>query len=93
MDCTDCGACCIGTRVELRLHDPLLVHPDHYESVAGHTYLKRIDGHCILFDMETRRCKDYANRPSVCRNFELGSGTCRFFRARAGIKDFEAGAV
>lgn len=93
MDCTDCGACCIGTRVELRLHDLILVHPDHYESVDGHTYLKRIDGHCILFDMEARRCKDYEHRPSVCRNFELGSGTCRFFRARAGIKDFEVEAV
>lgn len=27
-------------------------------------------GFCALLDVKTRKCRDYANRPSVCRGFE-----------------------
>lgn len=82
MDCTDCGACCIGTRVSLNL---LERNTTPKELQDGNGNLKRIDGHCINLDMGTRRCKDYENRPAVCRDFERGSGTCVFFRGRIGI--------
>lgn len=89
MDCTDCGACCIGTTVEITYKDLIYVHPDAYEKQGGRLFLKRVDNHCINFDPETRRCKDYDGRPTVCREFAPGSGTCRFLRALQRISDPE----
>lgn len=91
MSCDNCGACCIGTLVELRFGD--MIPPELTEEIEGKTYLRRIDGHCILLDMETRRCKDYEHRPVTCRNFERGGGTCGYFRHRAGMKAFETEAA
>ena len=85
-DCTDCGACCIGTNVALNYLERKTT-PSELQDGAGN--LRRVDGHCILLDMETRLCKDYPGRPGVCRRFERGSGTCRFLRALAGIETEE----
>ena len=29
----------------------------------------RVDGWCMMYDAATARCKDYGNRPEVCRAF------------------------
>lgn len=39
-----------------------------------------IIGDCINLDSETNRCVDYANRPNLCQNFELGGGGCTNIR-------------
>lgn len=91
MSCEGCGACCIGTRVELRFGD--MIPPELTETIDQKRYLRREDGHCILLDMETRRCKDYDHRPIACRNFERGSGTCGIFRLRVGIEVLDAEAA
>lgn len=31
---------------------------------------------CIWLDPDTRRCRHYEHRPTVCRRFERGSGEC-----------------
>ena len=85
-DCTDCGACCIGTRVALNYLEKRTTPLDLQD---GEGNLRRVDGHCVLLDIETRLCRDYEHRPDVCRRFERGSGTCRFMRARIGIDEEE----
>ena len=39
-----------------------------------------LDGPCIWFDMDTRRCKHHEHRPKVCRDFEVGSQSCLDWR-------------
>lgn len=36
------------------------------EHVVDHPDIVHVDGCCVLYDRETRRCSDYANRPLVC---------------------------
>ena len=40
-----------------------------------------LDGPCIWFDTDTRRCKHHEHRPQVCRDFEVGSQDCLDWRA------------
>ncbi len=40
----------------------------------------QLDGPCIWFDLQTRTCKHHEHRPSVCRDFEIGSSQCREWR-------------
>lgn len=35
---------------------------------------------CYWYDQETRKCKQYAHRPQLCRDFEVGSESCIRFR-------------
>lgn len=39
---------------------------------------------CLWFDQVTRKCKHHAHRPSICREFEMGSEDCHNWR-----KEFE----
>lgn len=39
------------------------------------------DGPCIWLDPDTRRCKNHAHRPRVCRDFSIGSAACQQWRA------------
>ena len=34
------------------------------------------DGWCAALDRDTMRCRIYARRPAVCRDFAMGSGDC-----------------
>ena len=38
------------------------------------------DGVCIWFDRERRTCRYYDFRPSICREFEVGSDGCLAWR-------------
>ena len=40
---------------------------------------------CIWLDLETRRCRHYEHRPSICREFEVGGRWCRGHRKDHGI--------
>lgn len=48
------------------------------DSVSG-------DGPCCWLDMETKQCRFYEHRPSVCRDFERSSKPCHDWRERYGI--------
>jgi len=37
-------------------------------------------GPCCWLDIETRRCRWYQHRPSICRDFELNSEECHGWR-------------
>ena len=39
-----------------------------------------MDGPCIWLDPDSRRCRHHEYRPSVCREFEIGSQECLDWR-------------
>lgn len=41
---------------------------------------------CLWYDAETRRCKHHKHRPTICRDFEVGSADCLFVRNLYGIQ-------
>lgn len=46
---------------------------------AGRRYV------CLWFDEATKGCKHYELRPSICREFEMGSEECHGWRREYGI--------
>ncbi|TWU57071.1 Flagellin N-methylase [Rubripirellula tenax] len=93
-DCEGCGVCCMhmgyppylrgedGGRVEVywtrmppELKREWLEYVENYQVAEG-----ELDGPCVWFDLESRRCKHHDARPSVCRDFEVGSKGCRDWR-------------
>ncbi len=46
-----------------------------------------LDGPCVWYDIETKRCKHHESRPRVCRDFRVGSKGCRDWRAAYAIND------
>lgn len=43
------------------------------------------DAPCLWFDMRTGRCREWALRPEVCREFEVGGETCMKMRTQVGL--------
>jgi Fe-S-cluster containining protein len=39
------------------------------------------DGWCAALDRDTLRCRIYAQRPLICREFEMGGSDCLAERA------------
>lgn len=80
VNCDGCGACCYGQGL-LPSCGPLLggvVLPERLQAELDVMVQKHDgDGHpCVWFNLETKRCKHYRYRPSVCRNFEVGGKDC-----------------
>jgi hypothetical protein len=82
MDCTNCGACCLGQSigVEAGLGDRI---PPQF--LDEHDCLKLVEGQCVFFDSSTRLCTNYEQRPYVCRRFIPGSARCLFIRLWADV--------
>lgn len=47
----------------------------------------RDDMPCLWFDLATRRCRHHEHRPTICREFEIGSEDCVRMRAERGIAE------
>ncbi len=45
-----------------------------------------LDGVCVWYDAETRRCKHHEHRPQVCRDFQIGGNDCRGWRKHFGVE-------
>jgi Fe-S-cluster containining protein len=43
------------------------------------------ESQCMWLDQGTGKCKNYAYRPSICRDFEVGGTGCIARRAEAGL--------
>lgn len=99
VDCYGCGACCIHMGYPAYLHD-LESQPDEPHWTALPSELKEqlllyitdyeppregeLDGPCVWFDLDTRRCKHHEHRPQVCRDFKVGSQGCLDWREHHG---------
>jgi uncharacterized protein len=53
-----------------------------HQLLAG---VERPDTACIWLDKSTMRCRHHEHRPSVCRDFEIGTDECRSWREAYGI--------
>lgn len=99
VDCLECGACCRQAFdvVEIRDGDPFL-NTEHAHAVVldaeGKRALPRPDKHCVFLGREHEddddtptcyRCTIYEDRPTACRDFELGSMNCLTARVRTGV--------
>tara|TARA_A100001037_G_scaffold233274_1_gene211839 strand:+ start:753 stop:1025 length:273 start_codon:yes stop_codon:yes gene_type:complete len=84
VSCSDCNARCCRQEVPLFGETAVpewLVEVDE----QGNRVLRRLeDGWCALLDRSSMRCTIYADRPFVCRQFELGGIECLELRAEPG---------
>ena len=88
--CDDCGACCMKTPVppfepgEEAVWDVTDVQRKPIEErVAADQHFDDLP--CVWFDLNTRRCLHYEQRPEACRRFEIGSDLCRLSRCDIGL--------
>lgn len=77
ISCTNCRACCC--RLEVMLISDTGVPAEHIavDQWGAETMLRLADGWCSAVDRETFLCTIYANRPWICREFQMGSEECR----------------
>ncbi len=43
---------------------------------GGQVMVRLEDGWCVALDRRTMLCRIYERRPTVCRDFQVGSGDC-----------------
>jgi Fe-S-cluster containining protein len=46
---------------------------------------------CCWLDLETKRCRWYEHRPTVCRDFEVRSVECQGHRTSRGLEPLPGG--
>lgn len=80
ISCANCQACCC--RLEVRLFtDTGVPHRFIQQNMGQIDVMKRLDdGWCAALDRNTLMCSIYANRPLICREFEMGSYECQVER-------------
>lgn len=44
------------------------------------------DSPCLWYDPDTKKCRHYELRPTVCRDFTPGEPACNKFRIQLGLK-------
>lgn len=78
MRCTNCGICCTETEMLLSQKDiSRLVKKGFGENFFvncdkhGYAILKNLDGYCVFYDLEHRRCSVYTDRPLGCRIYPV----------------------
>lgn len=47
--------------------------------------VERPDKACLWLDQSTMKCRHHEHRPSICRDFEIGSAECHSWRDAYGI--------
>ncbi|TWU57829.1 YkgJ family cysteine cluster protein [Rubripirellula reticaptiva] len=99
-DCGDCGVCCMHmgyppylrgenggpveeywTTMPADLKREWLAYVESYDVPDD-----ELDGPCVWLDLDTKRCKHHESRPSVCRDFRVGSQGCRDWRTAYGLR-------
>jgi uncharacterized protein len=83
--CTSCRACCCRLEVMLMSEDdipPGLVETDRW---GGRVMQRLADGWCAALDRETMLCGIYEQRPTICRDYEVGGTDCISERSQSGV--------
>ena len=80
-NCQDCGNCCRETEMILSDRDIARIMKNGRKNLLPNNFvdktddgffqLKNINGHCVFFDLKTKLCKIYENRPQGCRFYPL----------------------
>ena len=89
ISCDGCGACCMQQGHPPYTDEELTRVPEELKGSLD-TYLTALDGDdtgrpCLWLDLETRQCRNYDQRPQICRDFERGSSECKLLRWRYRI--------
>lgn len=84
LDCNDCGACCMEISSPPFLPDELNELPvdlrEDYLAQCEKIEWDDDERPCFWFDVESKRCRHYENRPEVCQEFEVGCDACHGWR-------------
>ena len=99
VDCHGCGACCTEQaglpvtwylaidragfeKLPASLQSELVARRDAWKA----TGLYPQDGTpCVWYDSLAKRCRNYEDRPQVCRDLEVGSDSCLQWRRVKGV--------
>ncbi|MEN8169228.1 MAG: YkgJ family cysteine cluster protein [Pseudomonadota bacterium] len=76
ISCEDCDAACCRLQVLLIDDNDIPEGLTEWSSWGGQVMRRRDDGWCTALDRTTMRCTIYAQRPQICRDFEMGSREC-----------------
>ncbi|MFT5448406.1 MAG: Fe-S-cluster containining protein [Gammaproteobacteria bacterium] len=82
ISCSDCHACCCRLEVILITETGV---PEYFidTNAWGVRVMARLDdGWCAALDRDTFRCSIYERRPTICRDFGMGSYECQTERAK-----------
>ncbi len=95
LDCTTCGACCVGLGVNLSAADEARLFADEVlaltriDSEGVTRSMKQLEGGaCIALHRDAAGrflCRIYDRRPDACREFERGSRRCHGLREMRSI--------
>ena len=81
LSCSSCAACCCRLQVLLFGDAGVPLRFVETDPEGGEVMRRLEDGWCAALDRDSMRCTIYADRPLICREFELGSEECREERA------------
>jgi len=79
--CANCKACCCRLQVFLITETGVPGHFIETDEWGGRSMAQLDDGWCAALDRNTLMCSIYAQRPQVCRDFEMGAYECIAERA------------
>lgn len=90
--CEGCGACCSQIGTPPFLYFEIEELPPHLKQEVRQYELLEPDREnskkpCFWYDVKTKKCKEHAYRPSICRDFEIGSISCHSYRAFHNINE------
>jgi Fe-S-cluster containining protein len=77
ISCATCRACCCKLEVLLMGGDDEVPERLTKQDQWGGWVMRRLDdGWCVALDRATMLCTIYAQRPGVCRDYEVGDSDC-----------------
>jgi Fe-S-cluster containining protein len=82
VSCRTCRANCCRLEVLLMGDDDVPSSLTTTDRWGGEVMARLADGWCAALDRDTLRCRIYARRPQICRDFELGGSDCLAERAK-----------
>ncbi len=79
--CANCKACCCRLEVLLITDTGVPSRFIATDRWGGQVMARRDDGWCAALDRNSLMCSIYAQRPLICREFEMGADECLVERA------------
>lgn len=71
--CGSCNLCCTNKTISITEEEASRL--EHTRQGKAWILKSQEDGLCYYYDLATRRCSNYANRPLVCREFDCREQT------------------
>ena len=82
--CASCRACCCKLEVMLMGEDDVPLSLVENDRWGGQVMKRLADGWCAALDRDTMLCRIYEQRPTLCRDYQLGGTDCLSEREQLG---------